>query len=300
MTANNTVSENAVQRILLPKRGEPFDVRMLYIIEAEQNRERLRWSDRTSLTVPAGEEVSFQTYFNAFPASYWRRWSQLDSIILALDIDGEANISIYRSKQDGQRISVANHLVSSGHHEFELALKNFEDGGWLWFDVTAESEATISQAAWCAPAAPGPQTMPDGSTIEPSEKRVAVGIPTFNRPTDAVAALQALAEDPVVDGIIDFVLMPDQGNQHPADEPGYDEAVAHFGERYREFRQGNLGGSGGYSRIMFEALENTDSPFILYMDDDIAIEPDSILRAVQAARYAASPIIVGGQMLNLQ
>ena len=300
MTANNTVSDNAVQRILLPKRGEPFDVRMLYIIEAEQNRERLRWSDRTSLTVPAGEEVSFQTYFNAFPASYWRRWSQLDSIILALDIDGEANISIYRSKQDGQRISVANHLVSSGHHEFELALKNFEDGGWLWFDVTAESEATISQAAWCAPSAPGPQTMPDGSIIEPSEKRVAVGIPTFNRPTDAVAALQALAEDPVVDGIIDFVLMPDQGNQHPADEPGYDEAVAHFGERFREFRQGNLGGSGGYSRIMFEALENTDSPFILYMDDDIAIEPDSILRAVQAARYAANPIIVGGQMLNLQ
>ena len=300
MTANNTVSDNAVQRILLPKRGEPFDVRMLYIIEAEQNRERLRWSDRTSLTVPAGEEVSFQTYFNAFPASYWRRWSQLDSIILALDIEGEANISIYRSKQDGQRISVANHLVSSGHHEFELALKNFEDGGWLWFDVTAESEATISQAAWCAPSAPGPQTMPDGSIIEPSEKRVAVGIPTFNRPTDAVAALQALAEDPVVDGIIDFVLMPDQGNQHPADEPGYDEAVAHFGERFREFRQGNLGGSGGYSRIMFEALENTDSPFILYMDDDIAIEPDSILRAVQAARYAASPIIVGGQMLNLQ
>src|SRR5690625_460884 len=273
---------------------------MLYIIEAEQNRERLRWSDRTSLTVPAGEEVSFQTYFNAFPASYWRRWSQLDSIILALDIDGEANISIYRSKQDGQRISVANHLVSTGHHEFELALKNFEDGGWLWFDVTAESESTISQAAWCAPSAPGPQTMPDGSIIEPSEKRVAVGIPTFNRPTDAVAALQALAEDPVVDGIIDFVLMPDQGNQHPADEPGYDEAVTHFGERFREFRQGNLGGSGGYSRIMFEALENTDSPFILYMDDDIAIEPDSILRAVQAARYAASPIIVGGQMLNLQ
>ena len=36
------------------------------------------------------------------------------------------------------------------------------------------------------------------------------------------------------------------------------------------------------------------------MDDDIAIEPDSVLRAVQAARYAAKPIIVGGQMLNLQ
>ncbi len=300
MTANNTSAFEPLQRILLPKRGEPFDVRMLYLIEAEQNRERLSWTNRTAVTIPAGEEASFETYFNAFPASYWRRWSQLRSVVLSLEIEGQANVSLYRSKQDGQRISVANHLVGTGHHEFELPLKNFEDGGWLWFDITAEKETTLSDAAWCSPQAPAAQTLPDGTELAPSEKRVSVGIPTFNRPTDAVAALQALAEDPVVDEIIDFVLMPDQGNQHPADEPGYDEAVAHFGERFREFRQGNLGGSGGYSRIMYEALENTDSPFILYMDDDIAIEPDSVLRAVQAARYAARPIIVGGQMLNLQ
>lgn len=300
MTANNTSAFEPLQRILLPKRGEPFDVRMLYLIEAKQNRERLSWTDRTSVTIPAGEAASFETYFNAFPASYWRRWSQLDSVILRLEIEGQANISLYRSKHDGQRISVANHLVGTGHHEFELPLKNFEDGGWLWFDITAEKETTLSDAAWCSPQAPAAQTLPDGTELAPSEKRVSVGIPTFNRPTDAVAALQALAEDPVVDEIIDFVLMPDQGNQHPADEPGYDEAVAHFGDRFREFRQGNLGGSGGYSRIMYEALENTDSPFILYMDDDIAIEPDSVLRAVQAARYAEKPIIVGGQMLNLQ
>ncbi|MGV0362103.1 glycosyltransferase [Corynebacterium minutissimum] len=300
MTANNSAAYEPVQRILLPKRGEPVDVRMLYLIESEQNRERLSWNDRTSVTIPAGEEASFETYFNAFPAAYWRRWSQLKSIVLVMDVEGEANISLYRSKQDGQRISVANHVVTTGHHEFELPLKNFEDGGLLWFDVAAVADTVLADASWAAPHAPNPQLLPDGSEYPAQDKRVAVGIPTFNRPTDAVAALQALAEDPVVDGIIDYVLMPDQGNQHPADEPGYDEAVAHFGERFREFRQGNLGGSGGYSRIMFEALENTDSPYILYMDDDIAIEPDSILRAVQAARYAAKPFIVGGEMLNLQ
>lgn len=300
VTANKSAAYEPVQRILLPKRGEPVDVRMLYLIESEQNRERLSWSGRTSVTIPAGEEASFETYFNAFPAAYWRRWSQLKSIVLVMDVEGEANISLYRSKQDGQRIAVANHVVTTGHHEFELPLKNFEDGGLLWFDASAVEDTVLADASWCAPHAPNPQLLPDGSEYPAQDKRVAVGIPTFNRPTDAVAALQALAEDPVVDGIIDYVLMPDQGNQHPADEPGYDEAVAHFGERFREFRQGNLGGSGGYSRIMFEALENTDSPYILYMDDDIAIEPDSILRAVQAARYAAKPFIVGGQMLNLQ
>jgi len=30
-------------------------------------------SSRRSVTVPAGERVSFATYFNAFPASYWRQ-----------------------------------------------------------------------------------------------------------------------------------------------------------------------------------------------------------------------------------
>lgn len=114
-----------------------------------------------------------------------------------------------------------------------------------------------------------------------------------------------MASDPAVDAAIDAIIMPDQGNRHPADESGYKEVVAHFGERFHEFRQGNLGGSGGYSRIMYEAVGDgpagaAESPYILYMDDDIAIEPDSVLRAVQVARYAKSPIIVGGQMLNLQ
>ena len=30
---------------------------------------------RTAYRVPVGEKLSFGTYFNAFPASYWRRWT---------------------------------------------------------------------------------------------------------------------------------------------------------------------------------------------------------------------------------
>ncbi|PAT12902.1 glycosyl transferase [Corynebacterium hadale] len=284
----------------MPRKGEPHDVRSLYLVEAEQNKQRVRWSDRTTLTVPEGQEVSFETYFNAFPASYWRRWSQLDRVVLSLDIQGTATISVYRSKHDGVRISVTNVEVADQHVEIPLPLKNFEDGGWLWFDITAESDATVTNAAWCADQAPQEQVLHDATTIPPQPKQVAVGIPTFNRPRDAVNALHALAEDPVVEACISHVLMPDQGNQHPADEPDFAEAQAALGDKLRIFPQGNLGGSGGYSRIMYEGLNNTDAPFILYMDDDIAIEPDSIVRAVQAARYARTPILVGGQMLNLQ
>ena len=299
-SVETTTAVDVLQRVLMPKKGEPHDVRMLYLIEAEQNKQRLTWSGRTSFNILAGEEVSFETYFNAFPASYWRRWSQLDTVVLAMDVQGAATISVYRSKHDGVRISVTNVEAKDARVEIPLKLANFEDGGWLWFDVNAESDATITDAGWFAPHEPKEQVLPDGSTIAPSEKKVAVGIPTFNRPRDAVNALHALAEDPFVLEAITDVLMPDQGNQHPADEPDFKEAEANLAGRLKIFQQGNLGGSGGYSRIMYEALNQTDAPFILYMDDDIAIEPDSILGAVQAARYAKSPILVGGQMLNLQ
>ncbi len=51
---------------------------------------------------------------------------------------------------------------------------------------------------------------------------------------------------------------------------------------------------------MYEALGSTDCEQILYMDDDIILEPDSVLRAVAFSRYTRTPMLVGGQMLSLQ
>ncbi|PRQ11873.1 glycosyl transferase [Corynebacterium sp. 13CS0277] len=305
MSASQAVEQ--LQRVLLPRAGEPHDVRSLYLLETAGGS-RCTWESRTAMRIPAGAEVSFETYFNAFPASYWRRWSQLSQVVLRVEVSGTARVEVYRSKMDGSRIGCGGRTVD-GVAEFVLDLAPFEDGGWYWFDLTADTDVELLSAGWWAPVAPGPQRLPSGDMVGPFDPRVTVGIPTFNRPADAVAALEALASDPAVDRVIDAVIMPDQGTKHPADEPGYAEATAHFGERFFEFRQGNLGGSGGYSRIMYEALGGPDgtgaagraeSPYILYMDDDIAIEPDSVLRALQAARYAKTPMLIGGQMLNLQ
>lgn len=324
-TTSSSRAVERLQRILLPKLGEPRDVRSLYLVEPGTNAGRVQAHSRTSATIPAGDEVSFETYFNAFPASYWRRWTNLDNVVLRLELSGTARVDIYRSKIDGARIAVTGEVVgdlgaaAEGAEakvdgkdvhvcEIPVPLTQFEDGGWIWFDLTCETDVVIHSAGWYSDIEAPSQTYPDGTEHPAPEGRVTIGIPTFNRPTDAVAALETLSSDPEVDAIIDAVLMPDQGTKHPADEPGFDTVAEHFGDRLRIFPQGNLGGSGGYSRIMYEALGGpdsdskraTDSPFILYMDDDIAIEPDSILRAVAVGRFAKSPMLVGGQMLNLQ
>ena len=292
--STETRAKSLLQRVILPRPGEPSDVRSLYVEEAANNTRRAHATTRTSLSVAAESEVSFCTYFNALPASYWRRWSVLDSVVLRLELAGHGRVDLYRSKADGSRIHVQGRefAVAPGADtvfvEFEADLGPFEDGGWLWFDITSDTAVTMVAAGWYATAeAPGA-----GS--------IAIGMPTFNRPTDAVNTLDALGADPLVLEKVDAVIIPDQGNRKVVDEPGFDAAAAVLGDRLAIYDQPNLGGSGGYSRVMYEALRTTSAEYIVYMDDDIEIEPDSILRALAFSRFAKTPALVGGQMLNLQ
>ncbi|MDO3647590.1 glycosyltransferase [Nocardia mangyaensis] len=315
-----TRAKSLLQRVILPRPGEPLDVRTLYLEESTTNARRAHATSRTALSIGAESEVSFCTYFNALPASYWRRWSVLDSVVLRLELAGHGRVDVYRSKADGSRIHVQgkefavalagraqapeeaaerNHagdsefgqfdtVADSVFVEFETDLGPFEDGGWIWFDITTDTAVTLLAGGYYAP-----EEAPGSGTI-------AVGMPTFNRPADAVKTLGALGADPLVLEKIAAVIIPDQGTRKVVDEPGFAEAAAVLGDRLAIHDQPNLGGSGGYSRVMYEALRSTDAEFIAYMDDDIEIEPDSILRALAFSRFAKSPLLVGGQMLNLQ
>ena len=186
-------------RIILPRPGEPLDVRKLYIEESNTNARRAHSATRTTLQIGAESEVSFSTYFNAFPASYWRRWSTLESVVLRAELTGTGRVDVYRSKATGARIFVegrpfhheegpqAGSMVGPASVEFEIGLEPFEDGGWIWFDITTDSAVTLQNAGWHAP------------VPAPGSANIAVGMPTFNRPDDCVNALRALTSDPLVD-----------------------------------------------------------------------------------------------------
>ncbi|MUL79932.1 glycosyltransferase [Mycolicibacterium sp. CBMA 226] len=283
-----------LSRVILPRPGEPLDVRKLYIEESATNARRAHAPTRTTLEIGAESEVSFATYFNAFPASYWRRWSILTSVVLRVELTGSARVDLYRSKATGARITVGGSEIASGDDglpavvEFEIGLEPFEDGGWIWFDITTDSAVTVHNAGWYAP------------VEAPGRANITVGIPTFNRPADAVNALAALTSDPLVDNVIGAVIVSDQGTNKVKDHPDFAAAAAPLADRLTIHNQPNLGGSGGYSRVMYEALKHTDCEQILFMDDDIRVEPDSVLRALALNRFAKKPTLIGGQMLNLQ
>jgi galactofuranosylgalactofuranosylrhamnosyl-N-acetylglucosaminyl-diphospho-decaprenol beta-1,5/1,6-galactofuranosyltransferase len=69
---------------------------------------------RTALRVKSGERLSFGTYFNAFPASYWRRWTIVTDVTLTISVVGAgATVIVYKSMANGRAQRVDSGTTSS-------------------------------------------------------------------------------------------------------------------------------------------------------------------------------------------
>ncbi len=70
---------------------------------------------------------------------------------------------------------------------------------------------------------------------------------------------------------------------------------------FRVVNQPNLGGCGGFARVMTEAMDAPDPPtHLLLMDDDILLDPRIVARAAAFAAHAAADVVVGGQAIELE
>ena len=100
LDAGESKAVSLLARVILPRPGEPHDVRKLYIVEPPSNQRRAHAPTRTSLEIGAESEVSFATYFNAFPASYWRRWSTVSTVVLRVERSGRARYRLLESVRE--------------------------------------------------------------------------------------------------------------------------------------------------------------------------------------------------------
>jgi galactofuranosylgalactofuranosylrhamnosyl-N-acetylglucosaminyl-diphospho-decaprenol beta-1,5/1,6-galactofuranosyltransferase len=99
--------------------------------------------------------------------------------------------------------------------------------------------------------------------------------------------------------VVDEIFVVDQGTDRVEDHPDFPAAAESLDGRLRLIDQGNIGGSGGFSRAMSETLDAGRSDYVLLLDDDVTVEPEGILRAVTFADLARTPTIVGGHMLDI-
>jgi galactofuranosylgalactofuranosylrhamnosyl-N-acetylglucosaminyl-diphospho-decaprenol beta-1,5/1,6-galactofuranosyltransferase len=249
---------------------------------------------RTALRVRSGERLSFGTYCNAFPASYWRRWTIVDQVTLTVEAEGSGpTIIVYKSTAMGhaQRVDAAStEDQPTGRFTFDLTLKPFVDGGWYWYDVVAgDDDVVVRSAEWTAEV---PADRAQHGTVD-------IAITTMNRPDFVAKLLGQLADTEELQPYIDQVMVMEQGTQLMRDSEFYPAAEKSLGDKLRVIEQGNLGGSGGYARGQLESVRKGTATYAMMMDDDVVCEPEGIIRAVTFGDLAKRPTLVGGHMFSI-
>jgi galactofuranosylgalactofuranosylrhamnosyl-N-acetylglucosaminyl-diphospho-decaprenol beta-1,5/1,6-galactofuranosyltransferase len=248
--------------------------------------------DRDSVILDGHATASTNTFFGRFPASYWQRWTSVRSVDLGAVVSGSGRLRVMASDSDGTPRVVATHRVEDAHSEpveLTVAIDKFVDGGALWLELqTTTAGMTVEQVRWRV-----------GQTR--ARRATAVVICTYNRADDCVATLQTLVSDPEVVDELAAVYVVDQGTDAVESRDAFRALRDALGSTLCYIRQPNLGGAGGFTRGIHEAVRNEtiDRVNLLLMDDDIRLEPDTVMRLRALADRADEPVIVGGQMLNL-
>ena len=249
---------------------------------------------RTALRLPMGQKLSFGTYFNGFPASYWRRWTIVDEVTLTVRLVGSgASLTVYKSMANGrsQRVDAATvGQDGAATFSFELSLTPFVDGGWYWYDVVAgDEDAVVESAEWTA-------EVPDDRALHGTAD---IAITTMNRPDFCAKLIGQIGDDEALRPFLDTVFVMEQGTKPVTDSEFFPAAEKALGDQLRVIVQGNLGGSGGYARGQLESVRKGTATYALMMDDDVVCEPEGIIRAVTFGDLATRPTIVGGHMFSI-
>ena len=252
---------------------------------------------RTAFRVQQGSKMSFGTYFNGFPASYWRRWSVVSEVRLSvtiagpgrqrdgLQVDGQRPLAARRRRDRRQQCADARATF-----DFDLTLTPFVDGGWYWYDVVAgDEDAVVESAEWTAEV---PADREQHGTVD-------IVITTVNKPDFCAKLLTQIGEDETLRPYLDTVFVSEQGTQKVADHELFPLAEKALGDLLVINEQGNLGGSGGYARGQLESVRKGTATYAMMMDDDVVCEPESIVRAITFGDLARRPTIVGGHMFSL-
>lgn len=248
---------------------------------------------RTAFRVVQGDTMSFGTYFNGFPAAYWRRHTIVDQVRLTVHLQGRgATVIVYRSLSNGrsQRVDSATVEGTEDEFSFDLPLKPFADGGWYWYDVVAADEdAVVTGAEWTAEVPPE----------RAAHGTVTIGITTMNRQDFCAKLLAQLGESTQLDGYLDEVLVMEQGKEKVVDSEYFPEAREALGDTLRIIEQGNIGGSGGFARAQYEGLKSGRSKYVMMLDDDVECETEGIVRAIVFGDLCRKTTIVGGHMFSI-
>lgn len=249
-------------------------------------------SDAEGLRVPPQAELSFNSLLNAFFERHWFEHTTVRRIACVIDTSGDATLTVHRGGHHAYPI--ASRVVSGSRirttFNIDFDPPTIRHLGYLYLTITdVGSDFRLHTGTW--------------ETPEPPKRLVELDIVfcAFNKVPFVRRNLQALASTRDTIPEIRHILVVDQGTDSVSAAIAHDpqlDGLRRSGA-LSVFTQPNLGGSGGFTRGIMEALASGRTSHVLLLDDDIVLEPRILGRLIALIAHARDNPIVGGHMLDL-
>ena len=267
-----------LQRSLLPAPG--FGEPELYVRSSGAMSVTIDEAAGDVVGVVAGT-LTFDTSFGVFHAGRWRRLTSVDALTARVVASGNGRAEVVAVTR-GREVVVASTPLAGQHVDIAVGSLQHSKWGVLYVRIVAIGECRVRRVEW----------LTDTTPAHPV--RLSLSITTFNRQTYVVPTVKKVLS--LVRGLDSLrgrvrVLVVDN-----ADNVDFGEAPS---DDLTVVPNRNLGGAGGFARGLMWLRTAGWATHVLFMDDDINLEAESLVRTVALFAYARdSKLCVHGAMLS--
>jgi galactofuranosylgalactofuranosylrhamnosyl-N-acetylglucosaminyl-diphospho-decaprenol beta-1,5/1,6-galactofuranosyltransferase len=233
-----------------------------------------------------GSTVSLNTYFNSIYEKFYAKYTTLSLLYYSLSLNGDFEVSAYREFAEGSARELIHSQIFKDCHlsdpvVFSLPeLKQNQEAGRIYLELTCLSE----QGA-----------VKEGVVLTEQEKHkeVSLGVITctFKKEVYVKKTVNAILQDKFLEDKSLKVFVVDNGKTLTQSD--------FEGDRIKLISNRNVGGSGGFTKGLIDALQEDSYTHFLFMDDDIELDSEAIYRLFSLYEYAKQDFAVAGSMLDL-
>ena len=233
--------------------------------------------------------AAFDSYFNVLPVVKYRQYCCLSSLFLKLRASGSLAVRVFgvRTGNCGEVCVLQRDFSAENEKELTINISSCIDSDFTNLYFTVSGKGRLFGGEFSA------------VSERVSEVRLAVVICTFRREKFLMHNYRQLTAYLRSSGVFDekslHVYIVDNGKTLPKNEIE--------NEYVSLFPNANTGGSGGFTRGLYEAVHSgREHTHILFMDDDIVLDCEMLRRVaslLRLRREELDSLAVGGTMICL-
>ena len=265
-----------VNRISFPPSGE---IANLYL---QLESASLNESTTDEIVLTQGGIVSTNSYFNSIYENFYTKYTSLESLSYQLKLEGDFQISVYRElyEHKGKELIASEKLENCQTTDFvQVKLPNLNQGR-VYFELECVSDRGVFKE--------GLIVTEQNPTREIS---LAIISCTYKKEEYIKKTVNTIVQDRLLPTKSWKIFVVDNGQTLSSEDFPH--------SRVQLIPNRNVGGSGGFTRGLVEALESNGYTHFLFMDDDIELDSESIYRLFALYEYSLSDFAVSGSMLDL-